>query len=92
MLGQQCDFLLCSGWYASCIHAGGLSCFEYISGLCLGCPVPEELDNATMTVSDKSYSFGSNITYTCNECYTGGGVSMCEDNATWSSVPECISK
>ena len=25
--GQQREYLICCGWYASCLHAGGLSCF-----------------------------------------------------------------
>ena len=27
---QQSKYLLCSGWYASCGHAGGLSCFYFV--------------------------------------------------------------
>ena len=26
-MGQQTEYLICSGRYASCIHVGGLSCF-----------------------------------------------------------------
>ena len=28
-LGQQKEYLICRGRYASCLHAGGLSCFEF---------------------------------------------------------------
>ena len=58
-----------------------------------GCPEPEELDSAVKTVSDTSYRFGTNVTYTCDEFYTGGGVSTCQRNdATWSPVENCTSK
>ena len=28
--GQQCEYVLRGGRYASCVHAGGLSCFFYV--------------------------------------------------------------
>ena len=32
-MGQQMEYLIRSGWYASCVHAGGLSCPHLISKL-----------------------------------------------------------
>ena len=26
--GYQMEYLICRGWYASCVHAGGLSCYQ----------------------------------------------------------------
>ena len=63
--------------------------FLYVSG----CHIPEELENAVKTVFNTSYRFGTNVTYTCDECYTGGGISTCQANdAQWSSVPKCTGK
>ena len=37
-LGQHRKYLLQGGWYASCVHAGGLSCFKIKTGPDLGTP------------------------------------------------------
>ena len=34
-IGQQMEYLIRGGRYASCVHAGGFSCLELISDLCV---------------------------------------------------------
>ena len=56
------------------------------------CPEPEEMDNAVRSVPDThQYIVGTNITYTCDQCYTGGGTSTCQCNTEWSPVLACTS-
>ena len=44
------------------------------------------------TVPDTQYEVGTNVAYTCDECYIGGGTSTCECDRHWSPVRECISE
>ena len=30
-IGQHMEYLICRGRYASCVHAGGLSCFHFLT-------------------------------------------------------------
>ena len=56
------------------------------------CPEPEHLDNAVRTVPNTQYEVGTNVTYKCDECHTGGGTSTCQCNRTWSHPLECASE
>ena len=47
------------------------------------------MDNAARTVPDTQYEVGTNVTYTCDECYEGGGISTCQCDGEWTPVPEC---
>ena len=53
---------------------------------------PGTTDNAEISAPYIQYVVGTNITFTCDEYYTGGGISTCQCNGEWSSVPECSSK
>ena len=45
-----------------------------------------------MSGSDcQRYESGTNVTYTCEGCYTGGGISTCQCEK-WSNVTECSGK
>ena len=59
-----------------------------ISGFC---PEPEEMDNAVKSVPPQ-YEVGTRISYTCDQCYTGGGTSTCQCNKEWSPVQKCYCK
>ena len=61
----------------------------HMTGLC---PEPEEMDNAVRTVPNTQYYEGINVTYTCDQCYTGGDTSTCQCNREWSPVQKCISE
>ena len=50
------------------------------------------MDNAVRAVPNTQYEVGATITYTCNQCYTGGGTSTCQCNREWSPVEKCISE
>ena len=50
--------------------------------------VPAHPDIETPDIQGK-YCPGSTVQHTCNECYSGGGKSDCED-ANWLEVSECI--
>ena len=54
------------------------------------CPEPE-IDFAKISVPDVYYEVGTNITYTFDRCYTGGGTSTCQCDRTWSPA-ECKSE
>ena len=54
------------------------------------CPEPETIENAIRSVPKSPYKVGTNITYMCDRCYTGGGISTCQCNGEWSPV-ECTS-
>ena len=41
-IGQQMQYLICGGRYASCVHAGGLSCFSVL--YCSNCSSLGQLD------------------------------------------------
>ena len=56
------------------------------------CPEPKEMDNAVRTVPNTQYDVGTNVTYTCDECYTGGGTSTCQCNREWTPVEKCLSQ
>ena len=49
------------------------------------------MDNAVKSVPPQ-YEVGSTVTYTCDQCNTGGGTSTCECNREWSPVEECYCK
>ena len=34
-------------------------------------------------------SVNSQVTYTCKDCYTGGGVITCQANGQWTPLPAC---
>ncbi len=46
------------------------------------CKDPELVWYSTRTPTTGEYFHGSRVTYTCDPCYTGGGVITCE-NGTW---------
>ena len=56
------------------------------------CPEPSGIDNAVRSAPSTQYEVGTNVTYTCDQCYTGGGTSTCECNRKWSPVEECSSE
>ena len=57
------------------------------------CNEPNDIDNAVRSVPSSQYKSGTRITYTCDECYSGGGTSICQCNdLQWSPVPNCTSK
>ena len=56
------------------------------------CPGPGTIENTEISAPYTQYVVGTNITFTCDECYTGGGTSTCQCNGEWSPVPECSSK
>ena len=54
------------------------------------CNEPKDLDNAVRSVPNTEYKPGAAIRYTCDKCYTGGGISTCQQcNGEWSLVPPC---
>ena len=44
------------------------------------CNEPKDIDNAVRSVPGTQYKAGTRITYTYDECYTGGGTSICQCN------------
>ena len=62
--------------------------FSTIPGIC---PEPEEMENAVKSVPPQ-YEVGAKISYTCDQCYTGGGTSTCQCNREWSPVEKCYCK
>ena len=49
------------------------------------------MDNAVKSVP-RDYEVGTNIQYTCDQCYSGGGTSSCQCDRTWSPVQKCTSQ
>ena len=62
--------------------------------LCISgnCPAPKDMENALEAVQSTQYESGTDVTYTCDECYMGGGISTCQCDGTWSPVENCTSK
>ena len=66
------------------------------------CSEPKAMKNAVRTVAnrkhkagtritsilDTEYETGTEVTYTCDQCFKGGGISTCQCNGEWSAVPD----
>ena len=53
------------------------------------CSDPGDIPNAQRSGTAGSYPVNSQVAYTCNQCYTGGGAITCQTNREWSQRPSC---
>ncbi len=56
------------------------------------CPEPGGLSHAVRSGDVYPYEAGSTITYTCNDCYDGGGDIECQRNGFWTMKTDCTSE
>ena len=49
------------------------------------------MENAVKSVHPQ-YDVGTKVTYTCGQCYIGGGTSTCQCDREWSHVQKCNSE
>ncbi len=53
------------------------------------CADPPHVDHAFFSDTKDSYPLGSEVTYRCSKCYSGGGAAVCLNTGEWSTVPPC---
>ena len=59
------------------------------SSFAAGCRDPGGIPNSERSQTTGPYRVGSQVTYTCNSCYEGGGTINCQSNNEWSQFPSC---
>ena len=53
------------------------------------CGSPVQEPNAHLEATGQVV--GDTVTYTCDECYNGGGNITCQGNGEWTAAPSCKS-
>ena len=56
------------------------------------CQDPGQVADSVRSGSVGPYPINSRVTYTCNNCYVGGGTITCQPNGQWTQTVVCRSK
>ena len=56
------------------------------------CQDPGQVANAIRSGTAGPYPINSQVTYTCNNCFFGGGTITCQPNGQWTQTVQCSSK
>ncbi len=54
-----------------------------------GCRDPEEVLHTTKSGAQSPFNTRDRVTFTCDECYYGGGHITCKEDGQWTDYPVC---